>query len=580
VLGPQTITGTLAADGHFTAGRTFQRTITVTEPGIADIAPEAAVTASSRNDLVGTIIDGNPTGKGWDDWTGNGYPRDSWLQFDWGTDRAFDSIVVHTYKDGATATWPSRIQVQYRDAAGTWTDTEVGATLAQDPASAAPVAVIDAKTLPAASALRLRLTSEANTWQSIAEVDVWGNASIPNVCRGGDATVSASFHQTKWATMPASNACDGRPDTQWSTWTDAGYQDSATFTVETLELHRLSEVRFTNVEGSIAGVTAEYRTPAGEWKPVALTGDAPTVTNGTETTLTFRKVMATGLRLTFATPGSYLKIPEIVVPEAGGIAAITPWVKAEAGATGWFRAPVPIALSHDGGSDVVAQYRVDGGAWTDGTDVEVTADGDHTVDYRALWNGAEVPEVAGSLPVRIDTVAPTTEASTEPPSTLRRPMSPAAVFQAVAPAEATVVFTATDATSGVAATEYSLDAGQTWTTGSSATVTGAGDHEVLFRSSDVAGNVEQTRAATLTVVAAGTPGAGSDTDGAASGSGGAPAGSDGTPAGSIGSSAVDGSVPRGGLAVTGAEWTPALGVVALLLAASGATALFLRRRRA
>ncbi len=110
VLGPQTVTGTLAADADFTAGRSFQRTITVTEPGIADIASEATVSASSRNDLVGTIVDGNPTGKGWDDWTGNGYPRDSWLQFDWGVTRTFDSIVVHTYKDGSTATWPSRIQ--------------------------------------------------------------------------------------------------------------------------------------------------------------------------------------------------------------------------------------------------------------------------------------------------------------------------------------------------------------------------------------------------------------------------------------------------------------------------------------
>ncbi len=224
VLGPQTVTGTLAADADFTAGRSFQRTITVTEPGIADIASEATVSASSRNDLVGTIVDGNPTGKGWDDWTGNGYPRDSWLQFDWGVTRTFDSIVVHTYKDGSTATWPSRIQAQYRDSSGAWVDTEVGATLAQDATQAAPVAVIDARTLPAASALRLRLTSEANTWQSIAEVDVWGNASIPNVCRGGDATVSASFHQTKWATMPAANACDGKQNTQWSTWTDAGFR--------------------------------------------------------------------------------------------------------------------------------------------------------------------------------------------------------------------------------------------------------------------------------------------------------------------------------------------------------------------
>lgn len=319
VLGPQTVTGTLAADAKFTVGRTFQRTITVTTPGIANIAPEATVTASSRTDLVGTITDGNRAGKGWDDWTGNGYPRNSWLQFDWGTNRTFDSLAVYTYKDGATATWPSRIQVQYRDTAGAWQDTTVTATLAQDAASAAPVAMLDGKTLPASSALRLRLTSDANTWQSIAEVEIWGNALAANVCRGADATVSASFSQTKWATLPASNACDGRQNTQWSTWTDAGFKDSATFTLETSATHRLDKVQFTNIEGSVTGVSAEYRTTSNEWKPVTLTGAAPTVTNGRETTLAFTQVVATGLRLTFATPGSYLKIPEIVVPE--GVAA-------------------------------------------------------------------------------------------------------------------------------------------------------------------------------------------------------------------------------------------------------------------
>ena len=576
VLGPQTITGTLAADADFTAGRSFQRTITVAEPGIADIAPEATVTASSRNDLVATLTDGNATAKGWDDWTGNGYPRDSWLQFDWGTDRTFDSIVVHTYKDGATATWPSRIQVQYRDATGAWRYTAVEATLAQDASTPAPVAVIDAKTLPATSALRLRLTSQANTWQSIAEVDVWGNASAANVCRGGDASVSASFHQTKWATMPASNACDGRVGTAWSTWTDAGYQDSATFTIETSEIHRLNEVRFTNTEGTIAGVSLEYRDDHGnEWKPLPLTGDTPTVTNGSETTLSFPKILATGLRLTFSTPGSYLKIPEIFVPEARGIAHIEPLLPTQPNADGWYTAaPGPISLSHDGNTDVEVQYRIDGGAWQTGTTFDITADGDHRVDYRALWNGAEVPEVAGSLPVRIDTVAPTTEARVAKPSTLLRLMQPAAVFQALAPAEATVVFTATDATSGVALTEYSLD-GTTWTAGSSVALTGAGDHVVRFRSTDVAGNVEQAQSATVTVVAGTAPGDG-DGPGTGSGTPGAP----GAPAGTVGGSGSSSGGTAGGLAVTGSETPVVLGILALVLAGLGAALLGARRRRA
>jgi hypothetical protein len=571
VLGPQTITGTLAADAHFTAGRTFQRTISVTAPGIADIAAEATVSASSRNDLVGTIVDGNPTGKGWDDWTGNGYPRDSWLAFDWGVTRTFDSIVVQTYKDGPTATWPSRIQAQYRDASGAWVDTEVGATLAQDASQPAPVAVIDARSLPAASALRLRLTSDANTWQSIAEVDVWGNAAIPNVCRGGDATVSASFWQTKWATMPAGNACDGTQNTQWSTWTDAGYQDSATFSVETREIHRLDHVSFTNIEGTVTGVSAEYRAPSGEWLPVELTGAAPTVTNGTETTLSFTKVLATGLRLTFATPGSYLKIPEIVVPEAGGIAAITPMFGAEPNGAGWFRAPVSVQLSHDGGSDVVVQHRIDGGEWIDGTEVTVDTDGAHTVAYRALVDGVEQESVTGSAAVRIDTVAPVTTARTGAAADTLRGLALPAVAAAV-PSTGTATFAATDATSGVARTEYSLDGGQTWIAGTTVTVTDAGSHAVQYRSVDVAGNVESAQTLTLRVDDGGTDpgtdpgtGAGTGTDGAA-----------GTGTGAV--PVTSNTATATGLAATGTEVPLALGIVGLLALALGGISLARRRR--
>ncbi len=574
VLGPQTVTGTLAADAHFTAGRTFQRTITVTEPGIANIAPEATVSASSRSNLVGTVVDGNPTGKGWDDWTGNGYPRDSWLAFDWGVTRTFDSIVVHTYKDGSTATWPSRIQTQYRDDSGAWIDTEVGATLSQDAGQSAPVAVIDARSLPAASALRLRLTSEANTWQSIAEVDIWGNASIPNVCRGGDATVSASFHQTKWATMPAGNACDGKQNTQWSTWTDAGFQDAATFTIETWEIHRLDHVTFTNIEGTIAGVSAEYRTPSGEWLPVVPTGDAPAVVNGTETTLSFTKVLATGLRLTFATPGSYLKIPEIVVPEAGGIAAITPLLGSEPNEAGWFRAPVKVQLSHDGGADVVVQHRIDDGEWVDGTDVTVDTDGAHTVGYRALIDGVEQEDVTGSVAVPVDTVAPVTGADVTAASSARALALPDLTASVAAPGQVLTLL-ATDATSGVATTEYSLDEGTTWTVGTEVSFTEAGTYRVWFRSTDVAGNVEETRTAELTVTAPGDGGTDPGTTPAPSPSAttpGSTAGTGGTASGTAGASDA--------LALTGTEAPITLAVGAILALLAGAGVLLIRRRRA
>ncbi|MFZ8756490.1 glycoside hydrolase family 43 protein [Microbacterium sp. HMH0099] len=313
-LGTRTLTGSLAADADFTAGRTFTRTVDVTEPGIVQIAPEAEVTASHRNDLARTVVDGS-TGKGWDDWSGSGYPRDSWLSFEWDTARALDSVVVDTYKDGATATWPSRIEVQYRDANGAWATSSAAVTLAQDAAAPAPVVAIDVRAVPATTALRLRLTTQTNTWQSIAEVAIWGQGGTPNVCRAADAKVTASVWQTRYETMTPDRACDGRRGTAWSTWSDTALKDSATFTLTTDQPHGIGGVEFTNIEGTVTGVTAEYRTTDGRWTAVTPIGAAPSVVTGTKTVLRFAPVHATGLRLTFATPGSYLKIPEIVVPE-------------------------------------------------------------------------------------------------------------------------------------------------------------------------------------------------------------------------------------------------------------------------
>ena len=63
----------------------------------------------------------------------------------------------------------------------------------------------------------------------------------------------------------------------------------------------------------------------------------------------------------------------------------------------------------------------------------------------------------------------------------------------------TLRFSASDAGLGVATTEYSTDAGTTWTEGVSLTIdapadhSGDGRHEILYRSTDRAGNVEPAR---------------------------------------------------------------------------------------
>ncbi|HWU45429.1 MAG TPA: Ig-like domain-containing protein [Humibacter sp.] len=175
--GTQTITGTLAADANFSAGRTFTRTITVQPYGLYNIAPEATVDASSRANLDGTTIDGS-LGKGWDDWASGGkYPLKSWLSYTWSSPRSVKSVKVDTYKDGATATWPSHVSVDYQDDSGAWRTSDVATEVSQDASGAAPVVTLDTSSLPPTTALRVDLSTATQTWQSIAEVEIYGYGS-------------------------------------------------------------------------------------------------------------------------------------------------------------------------------------------------------------------------------------------------------------------------------------------------------------------------------------------------------------------------------------------------------------------
>jgi len=312
-LGIHRVVGTLAAAQGFTAGRRFTRDITVAQRGIANLAPSAAVTASARQSLAPTLVDGDGSGKGWDDWSGSGYPRDSTLDFTWDAPQRLDTVSVFTYKDGAGATWPSRLDVQYLDGDGAWVSSSAGADVAQDPSSAAPRIDIDVSALPATTGVRVRLRSAADTWQSISEVQIWGAAPPLNVCTAAGTTVSATFSQTEWATMPASFACDGRSDTAWSTWTGGTPKDTVTFTVTATDPHVLDRVRFTTVEGAISGVDVAYLD--GElWRDAQ--PSVPEISAGTPVEIGFAPVRTRAVRLTFHTPSSYLKIPELMVPEA------------------------------------------------------------------------------------------------------------------------------------------------------------------------------------------------------------------------------------------------------------------------
>ena len=65
--------------------------------------------------------------------------------------------------------------------------------------------------------------------------------------------------------------------------------------------------------------------------------------------------------------------------------------------------------------------------------------------------------------------------------------------------QTSVTFSATDNISGVAETEHSLDNGKVWTVGSSLSLLVNGTYKILYRSVDVAGNVETPKSITVVV---------------------------------------------------------------------------------
>ena len=131
----------------------------------------------------------------------------------------------------------------------------------------------------------------------------------------------------------------------------------------------------------------------------------------------------------------------------------------------WHDADVTVTLSgSDAGSGVAkTEYRIDGGAWVEGTLILIAApadgsnDGAHTVEYRSTDDAGNV-ETAHSVVVKIVTVAPTTSA--------------AGSDDAWHDSDVTLTFSTSGA--GVAKTEYRIDGGA-WVEGTSATVPAPAD---------------------------------------------------------------------------------------------------------
>ncbi|WP_426450231.1 OmpL47-type beta-barrel domain-containing protein [Paenibacillus sp. S-38] len=131
----------------------------------------------------------------------------------------------------------------------------------------------------------------------------------------------------------------------------------------------------------------------------------------------------------------------------------------------------------DAASGVAATfYSVDGAPYTQGTSVEISADGSHQVSFYTV-DAAGNKETAQSIEVVMDRTAPVTEA---------------AAPEGWTAGEVTVTLAAADTGSGVAGTFYSIGGGA-YTEGTSAVISSEGTTEVSFYSVDKAGNKEQAR---------------------------------------------------------------------------------------
>jgi hypothetical protein len=159
------------------------------------------------------------------------------------------------------------------------------------------------------------------------------------------------------------------------------------------------------------------------------------------------------------------------------------------GDNGWYTGPVSIALEAQdttgegtpAGVELI-EYRVDGGAWqvyADGEPIVVDSDGAHTVQYRAVDNAGNL-ETQQSMPVKIDTTAPTIAAEVSPN------LPAGSEWYVTDPAVTIDAFDGFG--SGAGTVEYSLDGGPWTAYDEPVVVTGDGTHELRYRATDVAGN--------------------------------------------------------------------------------------------
>ncbi|MFK4246839.1 OmpL47-type beta-barrel domain-containing protein [Micromonospora chokoriensis] len=202
-------------------------------------------------------------------------------------------------------------------------------------------------------------------------------------------------------------------------------------------------------------------------------------------------------------PGHSQMVGELVVTEGGGGGDTTPptvtaTVAGDQDPDGNYLGAATVtvtATDADSGVETV-EYQVDDTSFTPYTEpVRVTAVGDHSVQFRATDQAGNTSAV-GSVSFRI--VEPGEEDTTPPE--VKAALAGDRDGDGNYVGTATATLTATDAGSGVATIEYSLDGAAFTAYSSPVVVTAIGMHMLHYRATDVAGNTSAEQMSHFTVV--------------------------------------------------------------------------------
>jgi hypothetical protein len=158
------------------------------------------------------------------------------------------------------------------------------------------------------------------------------------------------------------------------------------------------------------------------------------------------------------------------------------------GSNGWRVSATSFTLSGSDATSGVAStfYRIDSGATQTYTGSPVSIpQGSHTVSYWSADNAGNTESATTTPAIKVDLVKPSTTLTTAP-------ASPDGTNNWFKQSSVTFTLGATDATSGVANSYYTVDGGGQQTYSGTVTISTQGDHTVTYWSVDNAGNTENT----------------------------------------------------------------------------------------